>query len=155
MKRIRHVLYASDFSAASRRAFRTAISIAKSAGAKLTIVHVLGPVVPTVPEQYIDAIALDQLDKQLRQWAAREMNGLAGQARKAGIRVTALHRRGDPADQIVRAARATRADLIVMGTQGRRGVARFFLGSVAERVIATAPCPVVTVRQAAAGARRP
>jgi nucleotide-binding universal stress UspA family protein len=53
---------------------------------------------------------------------------------------------GDPALQIVRAARSMRADLIVMGTHGRRGVSKFFLGSVAERVIATAPCPVLTVR---------
>ena len=43
-------------------------------------------------------------------------------------------------------ARATRADLIVLGTHGRRGISKFLLGSVAERVIATAPCPVVAVR---------
>ena len=53
---------------------------------------------------------------------------------------------GDPAQQIVRMARSKRADLIVVGTHGRRGFSKFFLGSVAERVIATAPCPVMTVR---------
>jgi len=53
---------------------------------------------------------------------------------------------GDPSAQIVRTARSTRADLIVIGTHGRRGVSKFLLGSVAERVIATAPCPVLTVR---------
>lgn len=146
MKRIRRVLYASDFSAASRRAFTTAVAIAKSFDAKLTIVYVIGPLVPTVPQQYIDAVTLDQLDKQARQWSARQLNRLADHAKKAGVRATTLLRDGDPVDQIVRAGRSTRADLIVVGTHGRRGLPKFFLGSVAERVVATAPCPVVTVR---------
>lgn len=146
MKRIRHVLYASDFSGASRRAFTTAVAMAKSLDAKLTIVHVIAPLIPTVPEQYIDAVTLDQLDKQARQWSARQLNRLADHAKKAGVRATTLLRDGEPVEQIVRAGRSTRADLIVVGTHGRRGLSKFFLGSVAERVVATAPCPVVTVR---------
>lgn len=146
MKPIRRVLYASDFSAASRRAFAAAVTIAKSLDAKLTIVYVLAPVGPTVPEQYLDAVTLDQLDKQARQWCARQLDKLAGQAKRAGVRATTLLREGYPADQIVRAGRSTQADLIVVGTHGRQGLPKFFLGSVAERVIAMAPCPVVTVR---------
>jgi nucleotide-binding universal stress UspA family protein len=146
MKRIRRILYASDFSAASRRAFAAAVTMAKSLDAKLTIVYVLAPVVATVPEQYLDAVTLDQLDKQARQWTARQLHKLAGNAKRAGVRATTLLREGDPADQIVRAGRSTRADLIVVGTHGRRGLPKFFLGSVAERVVAMAPCPVVTVR---------
>jgi universal stress protein A len=146
MTRIRRVVYASDFSAASNRAFTTAVTMAKSSDAKLTIVHVLAPVLPTVPLQYVDAVTLDQLDKQVRQWSARQLDKLAGRARKAGVRATALLRAGDPASMIVRTARSVRADLLVVGTHGRRGFQRFLLGSVAERVIATAPCPVVTVR---------
>lgn len=146
MKRIRRVLYASDFSAASRRALSTALSITKSLDAKLTILYALAPVVPMVPDRYIDAVTLDQLDKQARQWSARQLNRLANDAKKAGVRATTLLRDGDPVDQIVRAARSTRADLIVVGTHGRRGLPKFFLGSVAERVVATAPCPVLTVR---------
>lgn len=99
-----------------------------------------------VPDRYIDAVTLDQLDKQARQWSARQLNRLANDAKKAGVRATTLLRDGDPVDQIVRAARSTRADLIVVGTHGRRGLPKFFLGSVAERVVATAPCPVLTVR---------
>jgi nucleotide-binding universal stress UspA family protein len=49
-------------------------------------------------------------------------------------------------EQIIRTARRQKADMIVMGTHGRTGMARFFLGSVAARVTATAPCPVLTVR---------
>jgi nucleotide-binding universal stress UspA family protein len=82
----------------------------------------------------------------VRQWTVRQLEKLTGRAKRRGLRATALLRDGDPADQIVRAVRSTKAGLIVMGTHGRRGVPRFFLGSVAERVVANAPCPVVTVR---------
>jgi nucleotide-binding universal stress UspA family protein len=53
---------------------------------------------------------------------------------------------GSPSEQIARLARSKRADLIVIGTHGRTGLAKFFLGSVANRVVSTATCPVLTVR---------
>jgi nucleotide-binding universal stress UspA family protein len=145
MKRIRRILYATDFSPASRRAFDTALTMAKSLNARLTIVYVLTPVV-TVPEQYIDAATLDRLDKQARQWSAQHLDQLAARAKKTGVKATVVLRDGDPADQIVRACRATKSDLIIVGTHGRRGLPKFFLGSVAERVVSTTPCPVVMVR---------
>ena len=64
----------------------------------------------------------------------------------AGVRATAILTERMPFDQIVRAAKGKRADLIVIGTHGRKGFSRFFLGSVAERVVQLAPCPVLTVR---------
>jgi nucleotide-binding universal stress UspA family protein len=145
MKRIRQVLYATDFSAASRRALDTAMALAKSQNAKLTIVHVLAPIV-LVPEQYLDAVTIDQLQKQARQWSTRQLAALATRAKKAGVKASVVLREGDAPDQIVRACRSTKSDLIVMGTHGRRGLQKFFLGSVAERVVRAAPCPVVTVR---------
>ena len=145
MKRIRRVLCASDFSSASRFAFDTALAMAKSLKAELTIVYVMAPVV-TVPEGYIDAVTLDQLDKQARKWSTQQLERLAARAKKAGVRASVVLRDGDPADQIVRACRSTKSDLIVVGTHGRRGLPKFFLGSVAERVVGTASCPVVTVR---------
>jgi nucleotide-binding universal stress UspA family protein len=150
MKRIRRVLYATDFSTASRRAFTTAVALARSSGARLTTMHALGPVLPAVPEQLIDAVVLDQLEKQTERWSARELTRLADKARAAGVRATTALRRGQPVAQILRTARAERTDLIVVGTHGRHGLARFFLGSVAERLVAMAPCPVVTVRGATA-----
>jgi nucleotide-binding universal stress UspA family protein len=146
MRRLRRVLFATDFSAASRRAFAAALPIAKALDAKLTIVHVLTPVVPTVPEQYIDAVTLDQLARQARQWSGRQLDKLAGTARKAGVRAATLLCEGMPAEQIVRACRSTKADLVVVGTHGRRGLPKFLLGSVAQRVVAVAPCPCLTVR---------
>ena len=146
MRRIRRVLYASDFSQASARAFQTAIALAKASQARLMIVHVVVPFVPVVPEQYVDPATVDRLDAEAREWARRSLDKLALRASKTAGRVAVFLREGDPAQQIVRAARANRADLIVVGTHGRRGFSRLILGSVAERVVGTASCPVVTVR---------
>ena len=146
MKRIRRVLYATDWSDASRRAFKTAVAIAKSTGARLTIVHVLTPVLPAVPQQFIDAVVLDQLEKQTKRWITRELDKLADKARTADVKATTVLRSGDPVTQIIRAARSDGTDLIVVGTHGRHGLPKLFLGSVAERVVATSPCPVVTVK---------
>jgi nucleotide-binding universal stress UspA family protein len=144
--RIRRILCASDFSRTSGKAFAAAISLAKSSRAGLTILYAYVPIVPLVPEQYIDSRTWDRVDAETRRWVERQIAKLAARAKKHGVRASAIMVTGDPASQIVRAARSVRADVIVMGTHGRRGVSKFFLGSVAERVIATAPCPVLTVR---------
>ena len=67
-------------------------------------------------------------------------------AKSAKVRAKGVLLEGVAHDQIVRAAKRQKADLLVLGTHGRTGVARFFLGSVAGRVVASAPCPVLTVR---------
>jgi nucleotide-binding universal stress UspA family protein len=146
MKRIRRVLYATDLSAASGRAFTTAVTIARSAGATLTIMHALGPVLPAVPAQLIDDVVLDQLEKRTQRWSIRALTRLAEKARVAGINARTVLRSGDPVAQIIGTARREKADLIVVGTHGRHGLPKFLMGSVAERVVATARCPVVTVR---------
>lgn len=146
MTRFRRILCASDFSKPAGRAIAAAIDLAKANRARLTIVYAYAPITPLVPEQYIDSLTLSRLDFDTRRWVERQIAGLMRRAKKAGVRAAAAMVTGDPASQIVRTARSTRADLIVLGTHGRRGVSKFLLGSVAERVIATAPCPVLTVR---------
>jgi universal stress protein A len=145
MKRIRQILHATDFSTASRRALDTALGLARSQHAKLTIMYVFAPIA-LVPEQYLDAVTMDRLQQEARQWGSRQLTRMAARAKTAGVKASVLLREGDPAEQIVRACRSTKSDLIVIGTHGRRGLRKFLLGSVAERVVATAPCPVVTVR---------
>ena len=146
MARTRRVLFASDFSKASAKAFATAVALAKASGAELTITHVLVPFTPIVPEQYIRGATLNQLTADLRRWSQRQLDQLTAKAKKLGVRASSLTMTGDPAEQIVRAARSKRAELIVLGTHGRTGLNRLFVGSVAQRVIAAASCPVVTVR---------
>jgi nucleotide-binding universal stress UspA family protein len=146
MARIRQILYPSDFSSASHRAFATAMTMAKATGAKVTILHVVVPSVPLVPDQYLDASVWARIDAQARRWGSAQLARSAVRARKIGVRVTTLLLEGDPPRHIVGAARRMRADFVVIGTHGRTGISKFLLGSVAERMIATAPCPVVTVR---------
>jgi nucleotide-binding universal stress UspA family protein len=148
MNRIRRVLFATDFSAASRRAFAAAVTLTKSTRAKLTVVYVVPPVIPTVPEQYLDAMTVDRLEQQSRQWAARQLRRVADAAARKGVTATSRLREGDAVREIIRAQRAEHADLIVVGTHGRHGWSKVLLGSVAERVIALAPCPVLAVRGA-------
>ena len=98
MKRIRRVLYATDFSEASRPAFAAAVSIAKSLAARLTILYVIPPVSTAVPELYLDAVTFDQLDKQARRWSAQQLEKLNARAKRAGVRYVAVSRwrRGGP-----------------------------------------------------------
>jgi nucleotide-binding universal stress UspA family protein len=146
MAAIRRILLASDFSKSSRKAFTTATTLARSTRAALTILHVLAPIRPVSPYEYVGPQTWEQLDAQNRRWAKRQLTELTGKAKKAGVRAGALVTDGNPAAQIVRVAKAKRFDLVILGTHGRTGVARFFLGSVAGRVVATAGCPVLTVR---------
>lgn len=146
MSRMRRIFFASDFSKASGKAFTTAVTMAKANQATLTILHVIVPFVPIVPEQYINTVTWEQIDRQARRWSQRQLVKLVERAKKAGIRAVGLLLEGDPAQQIVRAARSKRADLLVVGTHGRTGLSKLFVGSVAARVVATASCPVATVR---------
>jgi nucleotide-binding universal stress UspA family protein len=143
---MRRILFASDFSKASTKAFATAMALAKATHGDMTILHVLVPFTPLVPEHYIGGTTLDQLNADARRWGQQQLATLTGKAKKGGVRAGSLTMTGDPAEQIVRAARARRADLIVLGTHGRTGLNSFLIGSVAQRVIASAPCAVVTVR---------
>lgn len=143
---IRRVMHPSDFSKASNAAFAKAVETAKTNRAELTIVHVLSPVMPIAADGYVSPATYDEMARSARAWAQKKLDGLVGKARAAKVRARGLLLEGVAHDQIVRAAKRKKADLLVLGTHGRTGVARFFLGSVAGRVVASAPCPVLTVR---------
>jgi nucleotide-binding universal stress UspA family protein len=144
--RIRHILFATDFSKTSAKAFETAVDLAKVSRATVTILHVIAPFTPIMPEQYIGTQTWEQIDLRGREWAKQQLAKLSEKAKKAGVRATELLAEGDPARQVVRIARSKNADLVVVGTHGRTGFTKFFLGSIAARVVATAQSPVVTVR---------
>ena len=142
----RRILHPSDFSPASRGAFRKAIEMAKASRAELLIVHVVNPIVPVAGEGYVSPKMYDEIAASSRAWARKQLDTLVAKARKSGVRARGLLLEGATHEQIVRAARTKRADLIVMGTHGRSGLAKLFLGSVAGRVVTAAPVPVLTVR---------
>jgi nucleotide-binding universal stress UspA family protein len=146
MARIRRIVHPTDFSPASGPALKKALELAKDSHAPLAILHVL-PALPLVGDAYIAPTTYDEMLRAHRAQAEKSMERLVKRARAAGVRVTGTVLESGPvADQIARFAKRQRADLIVMGTHGHGILARVVLGSVAERVISRAPCPVMTIR---------
>jgi nucleotide-binding universal stress UspA family protein len=143
MTRLHRILLASDLSKASSKAFAAALALAKTTRASLTILNVLTPLTPMIPGR---AVELERLNREMKLESQRRLTELTARAKTSGIRAASVMVEGEPARQIVRVARSKRADLIVVGTHGRTGLDKFFLGSVAQRVVTTAPCPVMTVR---------
>jgi nucleotide-binding universal stress UspA family protein len=143
---MRVIMHPSDFSPASRRAFAQAVATAKEQGAELLLVHVLANVIPLIGDAYVSPQVYDDMLRTSRSEAQRQLDRLVARARKAGARARGLLREGVAWEQLIQTARAHKADMIVMGTHGRTGLSRLFLGSVAERVVGNAPCPVLTVR---------
>ena len=146
MKAIRTILVGTDFSPASRAAFRRAVEMAAANGAVLWIAHVDVPPLPLSREGYVLPQYYEDLSAAMRADAQKRLRPLLARARKAGVRARAISLVGVPHEALNRAARRHRANLLVVGTHGRTGLARFFVGSVASRVVATAHCPVLTVR---------
>jgi nucleotide-binding universal stress UspA family protein len=146
MRRIRRILHPSDFSRASRMAFTKAVEMAAANRAELLLVHVLAPVVPMVGDGYLSPQIYEEIETSARAQAQKQLDALATAAKKAGVRAKTLLLGGVAHEQITRVARSKHADLIVIGTHGRTGLAKLFLGSVAGRVVSTASCPVLTVR---------
>jgi nucleotide-binding universal stress UspA family protein len=140
----RPIMHATDFSPASRAAFAKAVELAKRDRAPLTITHVMPPPVMMMGDGYISPTTWDDISRGQRKASQEKLDALVTRARSAGVRARGLLLEGPPADRILRAARG--AGLLVIGTHGRTGLARFILGSVASRVVAGARCPVVTVR---------
>ena len=146
--KIRRILHATDFSRASRAAFAKAIEMAKANRAELLVLHVLAPLTPMMGmgEGYVPPDTYIKLEASARAAAQKQLDALIAGARKAGVRAVGLLAEGSPPEQIVRVAKSKRVDLIVLGTHGRTGIAKFLVGSVANRVVSMASQPVLTVR---------
>lgn len=142
---ISRVLVATDLSPASTAAVRKAIAIARENGSTLLLAHAYQP--PSlVLEGYVPPVTYEKWDDSVREDVRMKMQPFLDEAEKAGVAAEAVILSGTPNEAITEAAREAHADLVVVGTHGRTGMPRFFLGSVAARVVSSAPCPVMTVR---------
>jgi nucleotide-binding universal stress UspA family protein len=135
---IRKILHPTDFSPHSQHAWRLACALARDYSVPLVLLHVHSPfvaygdgLVATVPPDYTE-----ELRARLRQIDPHDPR----------IVVERRLIEGDPVLEILRIARESKCDLIVMGTHGRTGFGRLLMGSVAEEVLRKAPCPVLTVK---------
>lgn len=145
MSQISRMLVPTDFSPPSALAADYAIDMARRYGATIELLHVIEDFAGAhfTMEGYID---LPHVRDRIRAEAETGLAELARRAEAAGVRVSTHLMSGNPAAAIVKHANGEASDLIVMGTHGRSGFAHLLLGSVAERVVRTAPCPVLTVR---------
>jgi nucleotide-binding universal stress UspA family protein len=145
------MLVATDFGAASDRALEYAITLALQLGASVHLLHVFeDPFVSGawVPELYVAGVPT--MRATLIDGAARRLAALRLGVERAGVVVTSEVTIGSPGAAIREVAEARGIDLVVMGTHGRCGIARVLLGSVTEKVVRQAPCPVLTVQASAA-----
>jgi len=141
------ILVPTDFSEEAALATSQAVRLLQAGdGGHLVLLHVCAPPVvyadPTVAAVWVQS---DLDEAQVH--AQRQLESLAASLRSDSIKVTTKAITGYPADIIEQEAQDVQADLIAMGTQGRTGLERFLMGSVAERILRHAPCPVLTVRR--------
>ena len=142
-KNIQKILVPTDGSDYSMRAAEYAINIAKTLSAQILVVFVVDEI---VLEQIAKSTERERVETELKEDGRRYVNYAVGLAEKQGVKASSLIATGRPFEQIVHMAKGLNTDLIVMGTYGRRGADRILLGSVAERVIEFAPCPVLVIK---------
>lgn len=142
------IVVPTDFSVLAEQAWALAQELAHAAGSELVLAHV-------VSASRLPITRARAVPEAVRKWAIDELEECAGKARAQGLKARVALRVGIPYEQLVALAREEGADLIVVGTHGRGGVGRAILGSVADRLVRLAPCPVLTVPLKVSPANRP
>jgi nucleotide-binding universal stress UspA family protein len=147
MRPIRRILFPTDFSEYAEDAWPYATTLARDFGAELHVLHVLTP----APKVYTDGLAYGPRDlaENMQAEALAALEPLVAGAKDLGLAAQASVCAGVAFQEILTYAGVHDIDLIVMATHGRTGLAHALLGSVTERVVRRAPCPVFTVRHPA------
>jgi nucleotide-binding universal stress UspA family protein len=141
---VRRILVPIDFSAHAEPVIRWAIHLAEEHGSTLVLLHAYH--LPVEFQQLEGAYLPQEFWASVKAEAEANLEQFAARVREAKVPVEVLAREGYPATVIEDEAVAQRADMIVIGTRGRSGLKHLLLGSIAERVVQKAPCPVLTVR---------
>ena len=149
---MKRIVCPTDFSTTSEAAIAEAERLASSVGAELVLLHVA--VEAPLWREGLYTPEVRKVFESQRQWAVTALETRATALAVNGVRARAIVKSGLPWRQIIDTARDEDADLIVIGTHGRGGLNRMLLGSVAERVVRQAPCPVMTVGPRARQTRR-
>ena len=141
-----NILHPTDFSECAEQARAQAIRLARALGGEIILFHV-SVETPLYAEGMLAAGTVQKIYESQRKWAEEALDARAAEMRAAGVPARWKLTAGVPFDAIVQAAKQEGADMIVMGTHGRRGLERLLLGSVANKVVRLAPCAVLTVRE--------
>jgi universal stress protein A len=149
MASLQKILVPTDLSPGSMRALQKAHEFAMAFGASIDLLHVWSAPALVAPESVITGVGIDE--QPLLQWVHRnaieQLSKFEADARGAGVPVrSSLCEGGDPVTSILEQAASGGYQLLVMGTHGRTGLAHVLMGSVTEKVVRRAQCPVLTVR---------
>lgn len=145
MIHIKHILCPTDFSEHSVEAMKFACTLADKFDSALHVLHVL-EVLPSATPMFGGGLAIPTHTHESRQAVDEALARLPDPTWKVGTNVVRATADGAPFVEIIRYAKDQNIDLITLGTHGRSGLAHVLLGSVAERVVRKAPCPVLTIR---------
>jgi nucleotide-binding universal stress UspA family protein len=143
---LHRILVPTDFSKFSQHALTYAAAFAEKFGAELYLLHVVQDLALVIPEVIPVEPPLTPSVQQLTTAVQSAFDRLIEENRLRGLTLHREVREGTPFYEIIRYAREATIDLIVMGTHGHTGLAHVLLGSVTEKVVRKAPCPVLTVR---------
>jgi len=139
----KRIVCATDFSDTAETAWEIACELARIHQAELVLVHVFVEL-PVYPEVAVTTI--QRVWEEQRAWVEQRLAERVEAATARGLTARSRLRTGTAPEEIARAATDEAADLVVVGTHGRTGINRLVIGSVAERVLRIAPCPVLTVK---------
>ena len=140
------LLVPTDFSVAGEAALDHAVGLASRLGAKVYVLHAYQLPVVGFPDGVLVPTA--EIASRIVTWAQGELAACVAKRKASGIEIVPILKQADPREAVLAVAEEVSADLIVMGTHGRRGIARALIGSVAESVVRTSPVPVMTVHAA-------
>ena len=141
---LKNILCPVDHSDCSKEALKYAVSFAMKEKAKLSLLHVID--IRTFDES-IDSLTNPMLDDEIIKQMKSKLIDCVPKEIRNDMEIEALVVPGIPFSEIISTAKNNKVDIIVMGTHGRTGIAHIMLGSVSEKVVRKAPCPVLTVRQ--------
>lgn len=139
------ILVPTDFGEASEHAVEYALELAKAVGSEVVLMHAFE--IPAVGFPDGALVATADMTNRVIEGAQIGLDRQVSQYEGRGVEMRSIIKQGDAWRSVISAAEEVGADLIVMGTHGRRGLPRALLGSVAEKVVRTAHCPVLTVHK--------
>ncbi len=145
MKRFEKILLPVDFSEYSEIACEYALTLAKTFNSSVQVLHVINEPVD-LRGFYVPHISFEQLEKEIETGAVRMLESFCQERLKEFEAFETIVVTGVPYEEIIRVASEKESSLIVIGTHGRTGLDHLIFGSTAERVVRSAPCPVMTVR---------
>jgi nucleotide-binding universal stress UspA family protein len=143
---IRTILAPTDFSPHAEQAVRYACRLAERLGATLHLLHVLSDVVPAGPDPMLAPVLPPEFYQESEAQSLASLGRALDPSWGCPTTVETAVRWGDAVDEIVAYAAENAVELIVIATHGRTGLSHVLLGSVAERIVREAPCPVLTIR---------